>query len=208
MMEAIVVQGVTKTFGPLLEVARIQSEINRLFDNLLDLGADEATGSGAWIPNVDVIETETDLVVKAELPGVDASQLSLSVLDGNVIIDGEITIVWQDTRTAELCDRLGGEAGPDRFRSRTGLPLATYFSGPKAVWLLDHIEGARERAEAGDPASALGVAPVQPEARKEGQPPQILTLSRYNRRRFFLSSVFGPHSQFQSLKRTLRSSTW
>ncbi|HDK46246.1 MAG TPA: hypothetical protein ENG94_08230, partial [Actinobacteria bacterium] len=38
-------------------------------------------------------------------------------------------IVWQDTRTAELCDRLGGEEGSDRFRSRTGLPIATYFSG-------------------------------------------------------------------------------
>ena len=47
----------TKTFGPLLEVARIQSEINRLFDNLLELGAEDGSG-GAWIPNVDVVENE------------------------------------------------------------------------------------------------------------------------------------------------------
>lgn len=59
-------------------------------------------------------------------------------------------IVWQDTRTADLCDRLGGDDGPDRFRSQTGLPLATYFAGPKAAWLLDHVEGARTGAEAGE----------------------------------------------------------
>jgi glycerol kinase len=46
-------------------------------------------------------------------------------------------VVWQDTRTAELCAELGGEEGLDRFRAKTGLPLATYFSGPKIRWLLD-----------------------------------------------------------------------
>ena len=59
-------------------------------------------------------------------------------------------IVWQDTRTDALCRELAGDAGLDRFRATTGLPLATYFAGPKARWLLDHVEGLRERAEAGD----------------------------------------------------------
>jgi glycerol kinase len=59
-------------------------------------------------------------------------------------------IVWQDTRTAALCDELALQDGPDRFRSKTGLPLATYFAGPKVSWLLDHVDGARERAEAGE----------------------------------------------------------
>ncbi len=59
-------------------------------------------------------------------------------------------IVWQDTRTADLCDELAAQGGPDRFRSKTGLPLATYFSGPKVSWLLDHVEGSRTRAEAGE----------------------------------------------------------
>jgi glycerol kinase len=59
-------------------------------------------------------------------------------------------IVWQDTRTADLCQRIGADKGPDRFRPQTGLPLATYFAGPKAAWMLDHVEGARSRAEAGD----------------------------------------------------------
>ncbi len=59
-------------------------------------------------------------------------------------------IVWQDTRTAELVTQLGGEDGQDRFRERTGLPLATYFSGPKIRWLLDAVPGLRARAEAGE----------------------------------------------------------
>ncbi len=46
-------------------------------------------------------------------------------------------IVWQDMRTADLCELLAGDSGQDRFRVKTGLPLATYFSGPKVRWLLD-----------------------------------------------------------------------
>jgi glycerol kinase len=61
-------------------------------------------------------------------------------------------IVWQDTRTTGLVRDLGGEDGPDRFRARTGLPLATYFSGPKLRWLLDADPGLRRRAEAGEVA--------------------------------------------------------
>ncbi|GAA0482035.1 glycerol kinase GlpK [Streptomyces olivaceiscleroticus] len=59
-------------------------------------------------------------------------------------------IVWQDTRTAALCNELGGADGQDRFRDATGLPLASYFSGPKAAWLLDNVPGLRARAEAGE----------------------------------------------------------
>jgi glycerol kinase len=59
-------------------------------------------------------------------------------------------INWQDTRTDQLVRELGGDAGQDRFRDRCGLPLATYFSGPKVRWLLDNIPDLRARAEAGD----------------------------------------------------------
>ncbi len=59
-------------------------------------------------------------------------------------------IVWQDTRTDQLCAELGAQGGQDRFRAQTGLPLATYFSGPKIRWLLDHVEGLRDAAERGD----------------------------------------------------------
>jgi glycerol kinase len=59
-------------------------------------------------------------------------------------------IVWQDTRTDQIVNELGRDGGQDRLRSKTGLPLATYFSGPKVKWVLDNVEGARARAEAGD----------------------------------------------------------
>ncbi len=59
-------------------------------------------------------------------------------------------IVWQDTRTAKIVEELGGEVGQDKYKDRVGLPLATYFCGPKVKWILDNVEGARERAEAGD----------------------------------------------------------
>lgn len=59
-------------------------------------------------------------------------------------------IVWQDTRTGKIVEALGGEIGQDRYKARVGLPLATYFCGPKVKWILDNVEGARERAEAGD----------------------------------------------------------
>ena len=59
-------------------------------------------------------------------------------------------IVWQDTRTDVICNKLAEAGGQDRLRDKTGLPLATYFSGPKIKWILDNLPGARERAEKGE----------------------------------------------------------
>jgi glycerol kinase len=59
-------------------------------------------------------------------------------------------IVWQDTRTDKLCGELESEGGQDRFRASTGLPIATYFSGPKVRWILDNVEGTRAKAESGE----------------------------------------------------------
>ncbi|MET8851360.1 glycerol kinase GlpK [Amycolatopsis sp. NPDC004625] len=60
-------------------------------------------------------------------------------------------IVWQDTRTDKIVTELGNlGGGQERYRDKVGLPLATYFSGPKIKWILDNVEGAREKAEAGD----------------------------------------------------------
>lgn len=59
-------------------------------------------------------------------------------------------IVWQDTRTDLICQQLAGDQGQDRLRAQTGLPLATYFSGPKIKWLLDNVAGLRAAAERGD----------------------------------------------------------
>ncbi|HLS03857.1 MAG TPA: glycerol kinase GlpK [Actinomycetales bacterium] len=62
-------------------------------------------------------------------------------------------IVWQDTRTQDICDDLAQNGGTDRYRTRVGLPLATYFSAPKMRWILDHVPGAQSRAEAGELAA-------------------------------------------------------
>lgn len=60
-------------------------------------------------------------------------------------------IVWQDTRTQKIAEELGAlGGGADRYKAKVGLPLATYFSGPKIKWILDNVEGARAKAEAGD----------------------------------------------------------
>lgn len=58
-------------------------------------------------------------------------------------------IVWQDLRTEGICGRLADGYGIDRFRDRTGLPLSTYFSGPKVAWMLANVEGLAARAGAG-----------------------------------------------------------
>jgi len=59
-------------------------------------------------------------------------------------------IVWQCTRTKDICDDLAKDGGQDRFRPKVGLPLATYFSGPKIKWILDNVDGVRKAAEKGD----------------------------------------------------------
>ncbi len=58
-------------------------------------------------------------------------------------------IVWQDTRTDDICNELASDGGQDRFREMTGLPLSTYFSGPKISWMLENIPGLRTDTESG-----------------------------------------------------------
>jgi len=113
-----------KAFGAMLEVARIQSEINRLFENLLDLGEGDSESGGAWIPNVDVVEGEDTLVVKVELPGVDAGDVSLAANGDQIILRGE-------KRRPDLPE--GGryqitERGFGRFRRviQLGVPVNTH----------------------------------------------------------------------------------
>jgi len=59
-------------------------------------------------------------------------------------------IVWQDTRTDQICNQLSADGGQDRFRAKTGLPIATYFSGPKIKWILENVDGVRAKAESGE----------------------------------------------------------
>jgi HSP20 family protein len=78
----------TKGLGSMLEAARIQSEINRLFDNLLTLDAG-GSESGTWIPMADIVETEEALLVTVELPGVLPDDLSVTTHGGDLILKGE-----------------------------------------------------------------------------------------------------------------------
>ena len=98
-----------QTLGPMMEVARIQSEINRLFDNLLDLRSDDDTG-GAFLPNADILETREHLVLRVELPGIEPERLRLSVHGGDVIIRGEkVPPEHESGATFHVAERSYGE---------------------------------------------------------------------------------------------------
>jgi HSP20 family protein len=77
------------SIGPFAEISRIQSEINRLFDNLIELRASKGEGGGEWLPSADVYETERELVVKFEIPGVGAGDVTMSVEGNRLIVRGE-----------------------------------------------------------------------------------------------------------------------
>ncbi|HIG75126.1 MAG TPA: hypothetical protein EYQ24_11275 [Bacteroidetes bacterium] len=71
-------------------------------------------------------------------------------------------IVWQDRRTAPFCNQLKEQGHEDTFRAKTGLVIDSYFSGTKVRWILDNVEGAREKAEAGHLVADQVGAEVEP----------------------------------------------
>jgi glycerol kinase len=104
-----------------------------------------------------VLEVVQEALNKAQLTVADLVALGIAnqrettvVWDRATGVPVQNAVNWADIRTGHLIRELAGEAGQDRFRDRCGLPLATYFSGPKIRWLLDHVPGLRERAEAGE----------------------------------------------------------
>jgi glycerol kinase len=102
----------------------------------------------------------TQEVIRAGLDKVQASDISAvgvtNQRETTVVWDRSTgqpvhnAIVWQDTRTDQICNELSADGGQDRFRAKTGLPIATYFSGPKIKWILDNVDGIRARAESGE----------------------------------------------------------
>jgi glycerol kinase len=107
-----------------------------------------------WARTQDVIKgamqqaraTAADIVAV----GITNQRETVLVWDKNTGQPYHNAIVWQDTRTDKICNQLAEDGGQDRFRADVGLPLATYFSGPKVKWLLDNVDGLREAAEKGD----------------------------------------------------------
>jgi glycerol kinase len=102
----------------------------------------------------------TQEVIRAGLDKVEASDIAAvgvtNQRETTVVWDRSTgqpvfnAIVWQDTRTDQICNELAADGGQDRFRIKTGLPIATYFSGPKINWILDNVDGVRARAENGE----------------------------------------------------------
>jgi glycerol kinase len=107
-----------------------------------------------WARTQEVVAEAMDSagVAKDDLSGIGiTNQRETSVVwDRNTGEAVHNAIVWQDTRTDQICNKLSADGGQDRFRAKTGLPIATYFSGPKVRWILDNVKGADKRAEAGD----------------------------------------------------------
>jgi glycerol kinase len=104
-----------------------------------------------------VLEVVREALGKAQLAPGDLVALGIANQRETTVVWDRTTgapvqnaINWGDIRTDHLIRELAGDAGQDRFRDRCGLPLATYFSGPKIRWLLDHVPGLQERAEAGE----------------------------------------------------------
>jgi len=107
-----------------------------------------------WENSIYVINKALNI---AKLDHTDLAGLGITNQRETTIIWSKVTgqpvynaIVWQDTRTDQICIEIAGEKGQDRFRSKVGLPLATYFSGPKIVWILENVKGAREKALNGE----------------------------------------------------------
>jgi glycerol kinase len=82
--------------------------------------------------------------------GITNQRETTVVWDKNTGLPVYNAIVWQDTRTQEIVDRLAQDGGVNRFKSKTGLPLAPYFSATKIVWILENVAGVREKAESGE----------------------------------------------------------
>ncbi|TVM19235.1 glycerol kinase [Oceanidesulfovibrio indonesiensis] len=95
-------------------------------------------------------------LAKAGLKGKDLAAIGITNQRETLLVWDKRTgkpyynaIVWQCTRSHEICKQLIAEGGQDRFREKTGLPVATYFSGPKIKWVLDNVDGARKAVEDG-----------------------------------------------------------
>jgi glycerol kinase len=103
-------------------------------------------------------EVTGDVLAKADLRPSDIAAVGITNQRETALVWDRTTgepvynaIVWQDTRTDAICKQLGElGGGAERYKDKVGLPLATYFSGPKVRWILDNVDGAREKAESGD----------------------------------------------------------
>jgi len=107
-----------------------------------------------WARSQEVIRGALD---KANLTAADLAAVGITNQRETTVVWDKTTgkavynaIVWQDTRTDQIINDFARDGGQDRLRAKVGLPLATYFSGPKVKWILDNVDGARAKADAGN----------------------------------------------------------
>jgi glycerol kinase len=96
-------------------------------------------------------------LAKADISGSELAAIGITnqrettvIWDKNTGTPFTNAIVWQCTRTDKICKELTQDQGQNRFRDKTGLPIATYFSGPKIKWILDNVPQARAAADKGE----------------------------------------------------------
>ncbi len=128
-----------------------QKEHKQLFPNP---GWVEHSAIEIWINTQEVVlgAMEKARIQPSDIAGVGITNQRETTVLWNRITGEPVynAIVWQDTRTDQICNQLALDGGIDRFRDKVGLPLATYFSGPKIKWLLDNIPGVRKMASDGE----------------------------------------------------------
>ncbi|GAB3599523.1 glycerol kinase GlpK [Microbacterium tumbae] len=149
-------QGTTSTRAIVFDargaiVASGQQEHEQIFP---EAGWVEHDAKEIWRNTLAVIDSALE---QAKIPASDVAGIGITNQRETAVVWDRRTgepvynaIVWQDTRTQDLIDALAADGGVRRFAGTTGLPLATYFSASKIAWILANVDGARERAEAGD----------------------------------------------------------
>ena len=123
--------------GPPSPEARVTQQETEGVDNTLEVAADALGTAGISAQDISAI-------------GITNQRETTVLWDRNTGEPLHNALVWQDTRVEDLVRQYAADGGQDRFRDKTGLPLASYFSGLKLRWLLDNVPGARQRAAAGE----------------------------------------------------------
>jgi glycerol kinase len=132
-------------------VASAQKEFTQFFPQP---GWVEHDASEIWSTQLGVA---TEAILKAGLSTRDIAAIGITNQRETTVVWDRDThlpicpaIVWQDRRTAAYCDQLKKEGRADMIRAKTGLVTDAYFSGTKVKWILDHVEGARDKAQRGE----------------------------------------------------------
>lgn len=149
-------QGTTSTRAIIFDkkgnsVITSQKEFTQIFPNP---GWVEHDANEIWIMTLAVI---SDALIRGQINPRDISAIGITnQRETSVVWDKKTgqpiynALVWQSRQTSEICDDLIAKGYTDTFKNKTGLPVDAYFSGTKIRWILDHVDGAQERAEAGE----------------------------------------------------------